>query len=101
MEALRSAVREQPTSALFRAQLALALLQTGEVEEACAVSAKAVLESPKDAQALEADARCELARGNSGRALERLHAAVALAPGDERLKRAEEALRAAVEPEKR
>jgi membrane associated rhomboid family serine protease/tetratricopeptide (TPR) repeat protein len=99
VEALQSAVREQPTSALFRAQLALALLQAGEVGEACAASAQAVHESPKDPQALEADARCELARGNSSRALERLRAAIVLAPGDERLKREEEALRAAVEPQ--
>ena len=94
IEALRSAVRERPTSALFRAQLALALLQAGELNEACAASAQAVRESPKDPQALEADARCELARGDPNRALDRLRSARMLAPADDRLRRAEEALRA-------
>jgi rhomboid protease GluP len=97
VEALRSAVRAQPGSALFRAQLALALLQSGELEEACAASAEAVQQSPMDPQALEADARCELARGNSHQALERLQSARVLAPADDRLRQAEEALRAALE----
>ena len=96
-EALRSAVRAQPTSALFQAQLALTLLQMGQLEEGCAISAKAVREAPADPRAREADARCELARGNSGAALERLRSARALAPIDERLRQAEEALRRELE----
>jgi len=50
--------------------------------------------APDDAQALEADARCELARGHPRRALERLGQARAAAPSDERLKEAETKLRA-------
>jgi membrane associated rhomboid family serine protease len=97
VEALRSAVRAQPTSALFQAQLGLALLQMGQLEEGCAFSAKAVRQAPADARALEADARCELARGNSNRALEVLRSARALAPVDDRLRQAEEALRRKLE----
>jgi tetratricopeptide (TPR) repeat protein len=96
-EALRAALREQPQSAFFRSQLALALLQAGELDEACKASGAAVERAPKDAQALEADARCELARGNSARALARLSEASALSPSDERLRRAEAALRATLE----
>ena len=45
------------------------------------------------AQALEADARCELARGNPQRALERIERALVAAPGDARLKAAQSRLR--------
>jgi membrane associated rhomboid family serine protease/tetratricopeptide (TPR) repeat protein len=100
IEALRTAVRERPTAALFRAQLARALLQAGQLEEACSASAQAVLDAPNDPQTLEADARCELSRGNPSRALERLQAARSVAPTDERLRRAEDALRTAVAPQR-
>src|SRR5262249_18414496 len=96
-DALRSAVAEQPSSSSFRAQLALALLKIGELEQACAASAVAIEQSPDEPLALEADARCELARGHSREALQRLRAARRLAPSDERLRMAEEALRSAVE----
>lgn len=96
VEALRAALREQPSSAFFRSQLALALLQAGELDQACEASRLAVLSAPRDAQALEADARCELARGNSARALARLEEARAISPSDDRLRRAEAALRAAL-----
>ncbi len=95
-EALRSAVAAEPSSAPFRALLALSLLQTGAVDEACRSSQGAVLYGPTNALALEADARCLLARGNAARALIQLQAAVAAAPGDVRLRKAEQALRAEV-----
>ncbi len=59
------------------------------MERACEASGAAVLYAPEDPAALEVDARCELARGHLDRALERLQAAVTLAPRDERLKAAE------------
>ena len=71
-----------------------AFLVSGELERACEASQSALTYSPDDAQALEADARCELARGHPRRALERLGQARASAPGDERLKDAETKLRA-------
>ena len=97
VDALRLAVGAQPSSSSFRAQLALALLKAGELEQACAASAVATDQSPDEPLPLEAAARCELARGHSRQALERLRAARALAPSDERLRTAEEALRTAVE----
>jgi len=97
VDALRLAVGAQPSSSSFRAQLALALLKAGELEQACAESAVATDQSPDEPLPLEAAARCELARGHSRQALERLRAARALAPSDERLRTAEEALRTAVE----
>lgn len=100
-EALRSALREQPESAFFRSQLALALLQAGRLDEACDASRAAVARAPKDAQALEADARCELARGNSAKALARLAEARAISPSDERLRRAEATLRATLSAPRR
>ena len=57
-------------------------------------SGAALTYSPDDAQALEADARCELARGHPRKALERLGQARVAAPGDERLREAESKLRA-------
>ncbi len=101
VDALRSAVGEQPSSSSFRAQLALALLKAGEIEQACAASAVAMEQSPDEPLALEADARCELARGHPRQALERLRAARTLVPSDERLQMAEEALRSAVEEAER
>jgi Flp pilus assembly protein TadD len=95
-EALVAALREQPSSAEIHRQLSRALLQAGELGEACIHSAASVHYAPRDPQALEADARCELARGNSERALARLRQATALAPADERLRRAEAALRSAL-----
>lgn len=100
VEALRSAVRAQPTSALFQAQLALTLLEAGWREEGCAISAKAIREAPADPRAREAEARCELARGNPAGALERLRSARALAPIDERLRQAEESLRRELESDR-
>ena len=50
--------------------------------------------APNDPWALEADARCEVARGNVPRALERISNARAQLPADDRLKAAESRLKA-------
>jgi Flp pilus assembly protein TadD len=93
-EALRGAVRAQPSSALLRTQLALSLLQAGQTEEACDAAQAAVLYAPTDPGALEVDARCELERGHPQKALTRLREARVQAPNDLRLKQAEAKLQA-------
>ncbi|MGQ0504671.1 MAG: rhomboid family intramembrane serine protease [Myxococcaceae bacterium] len=96
-EALRAAVNAEPASPLYRTQLALSLLEAGQVDEACESSRAAVLYAPQDPGALEADARCELAKGNPAQALRRLQQARGALPQDARLKRVERALQAAVD----
>lgn len=96
-EALGVAIRRDPSTVSYRAHLSLALLHSGQIDAACKASADAVLYGPSDPFALEADARCELARGNAPRALERIREARRANPSDPRLARAEAALRAAVE----
>jgi hypothetical protein len=93
-DALRVAVKAEPSNVIIRAQLALALLQSGQIEDGCKVADDAVLYGPRDVRALEVAARCELARGDSAAALLRLHSAREVAPADERLKAAEDKLRA-------
>jgi membrane associated rhomboid family serine protease len=95
-EVLAAAVRAQPSESDYRVQLALALLQAGQVEPGCEASRAAVLYAPRDPRALEAAARCEVARGDAAAALEHLMQARAVVPADARLRRAEEALRAAL-----
>jgi rhomboid protease GluP len=97
IEALGGAIRRDPSAVPYRARLALALLHTGEIEAGCQAAADAVLYGPTDPLALETDARCELARGNTRGALERIRQARKANPSDPRLARAEAALRAAVE----
>ncbi|MFZ5471961.1 MAG: rhomboid family intramembrane serine protease [Myxococcota bacterium] len=97
VEALRSAVQKEPSDAALRTELALALLQAGQVEEGCTAAEAAVLYAPASPSALEVEARCELARGNPLKALGRLRQALTLAPADERLQRAEAELRATTE----
>lgn len=96
VEALKVAVRGAPSRVELRRELALALLASGEVDAACEASAAAVLYAPDDPDSLEVDARCEVARGNPRRALERLSAAREILPQDERLKAAELRLKASV-----
>lgn len=96
-EALKMAVRNEPSNASYRVSLAMALLALGEVDQGCQASRGAVLYAPDDARTHEADARCELARGNPKVALERLRKALALSPRDARLKEAEARLAAEVE----
>ncbi|MGA9526281.1 MAG: rhomboid family intramembrane serine protease, partial [Myxococcaceae bacterium] len=94
---LSAAVRAEPGAVTWRAQLARALLQSGEIEAGCRAARDAVLYGPQDAQALEAAARCELARGNPVAAMERLSEALKSAPNDARLLRARDALRVTME----
>lgn len=93
-EALSAAVRGAPAIVPYRVALSRAWLVSGEVERACVASEAALTYAADDAQALEANARCELARGHPRRALERLGQARAAAPADERLREAELKLRA-------
>lgn len=95
-EALRVAVKADPNDVPVRAQYALALLQSGQIEEGCNAADDAVVYGPKDARALEIAARCELARGDTAAALLRIHTAREFAPQDPRLKTAEDKLRAAL-----
>ncbi|MBX5483017.1 MAG: rhomboid family intramembrane serine protease [Myxococcaceae bacterium] len=95
-EALTVAVRAQPSSLPWRSALALAQLADGMVEEGCRSAEQAVLYGPDDPQVLEVAARCELARGNPARALERIRQARHASPSDARLARAEKALAEAV-----
>ncbi len=93
-DALAGAVRGAPSLVPYRVALTRALLLLGEVDRACEASDAALAYGPDDAEALEAGARCELARGRPRRALERLQQARLAAPGDERLRAAETKLRA-------
>lgn len=96
VEALRAAVRAAPQVVAYRVGLSRALLEQGEVEAACQASHDALVYEGSNPAALEADARCELSRGNARRALERLEEALAAQPGDERLESAASKLRASV-----
>jgi rhomboid protease GluP len=100
-EALLPAVRRQPSSVTLRAELARAWLEFGQVEDGCGAAEDALRYGPDDHLALEVSARCELARGEPSRALERIERAHALRPGDERIKRALATLRQAVEESSR
>ena len=92
-----AAVRAEPGALSWRHGLALALLQSGEIEAGCRAARDALLYGPADPNALEVAARCELARGNAPAALQRVREALESAPSDSRLLRAEKALRATVE----
>jgi rhomboid protease GluP len=96
-EALKMAVRNEPSNAGYRVSLAVALLSVGDLDAGCEASRAAVLYAPDDPRTLEADARCELARGHRKTALERLRRALVLSPRDARLKAAEARLAAEVE----
>ena len=91
-EALRAAVRAEPSNAGYRVRLAQSLLAAGEVDQGCEAARAALLYAPEDAGALEADARCELVRGNPGKALDQLRRALAASPRDARLQAAERRL---------
>jgi Flp pilus assembly protein TadD len=68
-------------------------LSAGEVERACAAAQDAVTYAPDDAEALEAEARCELAMGHPRRALLKLQTARALEPANKHLEDAERRLK--------
>jgi Flp pilus assembly protein TadD len=76
--------------------LSRAALAAGDIERACAASKAAVEYGPDDVEALEADAKCELALGRLPRALARIRAARALEPDNRRLAAAERRLRQAL-----
>ena len=90
---LGSAVRAEPGELDWRVQYALALLQSGEIAAGCGAAGDALLYGPEDARALEVAARCELVRGNPAGALEHILEAREADPADDRLDRAEKALR--------
>jgi membrane associated rhomboid family serine protease len=94
---LADAVRLAPSHVETRVELARSLFETGRVDEGCHAAAEARVYGPSDTGALEAGVRCELARGDVGRALERLEEARRLDPRDARLRAAEVALRAVLE----
>ena len=96
-EALREAVRGEPSNLGFRDALARALLQAGEVEEGCRAARDAATYGPERPRAYEAQARCSLARNDARTALGQLEAAAKLAPDDEQLQASLAALRATVE----
>lgn len=92
-EALSVAVKTDPSNAVARVLLSRAWLSAGEVERSCAAAQDAVTYSPDDIDALEAEARCELALGHPRRALLKLQAARGLEPTNKRLEDAERRLK--------
>ncbi|WP_370644097.1 rhomboid family intramembrane serine protease [Myxococcus sp. RHSTA-1-4] len=94
---LADAVRVAPSHVETRVELARALLEAGRVDEGCHAAAEAQVYGPSDTGALEAGVRCELARGDVARALERLEEARRVDPRDARLRAAELALRAVMD----
>jgi tetratricopeptide (TPR) repeat protein len=95
-DALSAAVRGAPGEVGWRVALSRAWLIAGDVERGCAASQDAMAYAPEDPFVLEADARCELARGNAQQALEQLGRARQSAPNDERLRAVEARLRNAL-----
>ncbi|WP_369414431.1 rhomboid family intramembrane serine protease [Corallococcus soli] len=100
VEPLVSAVRLAPAHVDTRVELARAYFESGQVEEGCHAAAEARVYGPSDTGAMEAGVRCELARGDTARALLRLEEARRLDPRDARLRAAEGALKAALETPK-
>ncbi|WP_224365195.1 rhomboid family intramembrane serine protease [Hyalangium versicolor] len=94
VEPLREAVRLAPSQVGTRVELARALFESGRVEEGCRAAEEALVYGPSETVALEAGVRCELARGDTARALLRLEEARRVDPRDPRLRAAEAALRA-------
>jgi rhomboid protease GluP len=97
VEPLAAAVRLAPSHVGMRVELARALFESGRVEEGCRAAEEALVYGPAETVALEAGVRCELARGDAGRALLRLEEARRVDPLDPRLRAAEAALRATVQ----
>ncbi|MBN1207568.1 MAG: rhomboid family intramembrane serine protease [Myxococcaceae bacterium] len=97
VEPLREAVRLAPSQVGTRVELARAFFESGSVEEGCRAAEEARVYGPSETVALEAGVRCELARGDTERALLRLEEARRVDPQDPRLRAAEAALRATVQ----
>jgi membrane associated rhomboid family serine protease len=94
VEPLAEAVRLAPAQVGTRVELARAFFESGRVEEGCRAAEQARVYGPSETVALEAGVRCELARGNTQRALQRLEEARRVDPRDPRLRAAEAALHA-------
>lgn len=94
VEPLREALRLAPSWVAARVELARAYFESGRVEEGCRAAEEARVYGPAETVVLEAGVRCELARGDTGRALLRLEEARRVDPQDARLRAAEAALRA-------
>lgn len=90
------ALGAQPSSSALREQLARAQLSLGRIDAGCETSRMLLEEEPNLPGAHEVAARCQLARAKPAEALRELELAQALAPGDERISRALQALRAEV-----
>ncbi|MDY7228685.1 rhomboid family intramembrane serine protease [Hyalangium rubrum] len=97
VEPLLASVKLAPSRVETRVELARAFFESGHVEEGCHASEEALVYGPTVTVALEAGVRCELARGDMARALQRLEEARRVDPLDPRLRAAEAALRATVE----
>ena len=95
-QALTAALKREPSNGLLWQQLAGSLMSAGQVDEACDAAHAAVLYEPLEVGALEVSARCELERGNAEKALALVAKARERAPHDERLRRAEDKLKAEV-----
>ena len=100
VEPLASAVRLAPAHVDTRVELARAYFESGQVDEGCHAAEEARVYGPSDTGALEAGVRCELARGDTARALLRLEEARRVDPRDPRLRAAEGALKAALEAQR-
>ncbi|WP_224245348.1 rhomboid family intramembrane serine protease [Hyalangium gracile] len=94
VDPLLESVRLSPSQVGTRVELARAFLESGRVDEGCRASEEALVYGPSETVALEAGVRCELARGDTARALLRLEEARRVDPRDPRLRAAEAALRA-------
>jgi membrane associated rhomboid family serine protease len=92
-DVLNRAVRAAPGVVGYRAALARAGVAGGGGAAGGAAAEAAMTDALDSVEALEAGARCELARGQFSVALRRLEQARALEPADERLKAAEQRLR--------
>jgi Flp pilus assembly protein TadD len=96
VEPLQESVRLAPSQVETRVELARAFFESGRVDEGCRAAEEALVYGPSETVALEAGVRCELARGDTARALLRLEEARRVDPRDSRLRAAEAALRAAL-----
>ncbi|HEX8704249.1 MAG TPA: rhomboid family intramembrane serine protease [Myxococcaceae bacterium] len=97
VEPLAASVKLEPSRVETRVELARAYFEAGRVEEGCHAAEQAQVYGPMETAVLEAGVRCELARGDVERALQRLEEARRVDPLDPRLRAAEAALRATVE----
>jgi tetratricopeptide (TPR) repeat protein len=96
--ALTAALEQAPADVEVRGELTRALLQTGHVDEGCQAAEAALTYDPHAPAALQAQARCLLARGESAQASGLAGAAQRLAPVGARVQAAGEGTPAAASP---